>query len=76
MRRPHGYDRFILEGCECETCWTAFRARNAARTAVEPEEVPHGTRRRYGQGCHCEECREANRWYQRAYRARRKGVGG
>jgi hypothetical protein len=31
----------------------------------------HGTRRRYVEGCRCDECAEAQREYQRDYRARR-----
>lgn len=57
--RPHGYDKHLLEDCECDVCVAAYRARSAAkrwwttpfnerRVLSRPEAKPVGAGRTHG----------------------------
>ncbi len=66
--------QYALEHPAIEGIWggTTFKERQQIRRQMPAALVQHGTRRSYLKGCRCEPCGDAERTYQKVWRARKK----
>lgn len=83
--KPHGTPARYRQGCKCDDCLAAERARSNAKRVkyLDPnapgkrvvELAEHGTKKRYNQGCRCDDCRGFKNYLQNlASYAKRHGL--